>query len=256
MAVTEFKAATDQFRRKIIAPTYLTSSQILGIDSSIRRAALFSAQTANAGYLQKIMSVVDSILAPKTVMRDGLPVTEGMNFADARLALKEALDKISYQPKPGEAGTIQDLRSDGRLNLITTTQVEMSQGFGQMVLGQDETILDQWPAQELFRAEDRKEERDWNSRWKQAATAANDGNAYRVLSDYGVMIAMKDSVIWDMLGELWDDSLGNPYPPFAFRSGMWIRDVDRDKAIELGLCDSDAKVQPREVMFKTDESAW
>jgi hypothetical protein len=51
------------------------------------------------------------------------------------------------------------------------------------------------------------------------------------------MVAVKNDAIWSKIGspELFDDGLGNPYPPYAWRSGMGIEDVDRDEAERLGL---------------------
>ena len=51
------------------------------------------------------------------------------------------------------------------------------------------------------------------------------------------MIALKNDPIWDRLGsrELFDAGLGNPWPPFAFNSGMNVRDVSRARAVEIGL---------------------
>jgi hypothetical protein len=34
---------------------------------------------------------------------------------------------------------------------------------------------------------------------------------------------------------LFDDGLGNPYPPFAWNSGMWIQDVSLAEALDLGV---------------------
>ena len=51
------------------------------------------------------------------------------------------------------------------------------------------------------------------------------------------MIALKSDPVWQTIGDstLFPDALGNPYPPFAFNSGMWVRDVSREDAIALGL---------------------
>ena len=55
---------------------------------------------------------------------------------------------------------------------------------------------------------------------------------------HGRMAALKSSGIWRALGDGeggFNDTLGNPYPPFAFRSGMWTVELDRGEAEELGL---------------------
>ena len=52
------------------------------------------------------------------------------------------------------------------------------------------------------------------------------------------MIALKSSPIWAALGAGaggFRDTLGNPYPPFAYGSGLDWDDVERERCEELGL---------------------
>ena len=54
----------------------------------------------------------------------------------------------------------------------------------------------------------------------------------------GDFVALKSSPIWQALGDGvggFKDTLGNPYPPFAFGSGMGWTDVSADDAASLGL---------------------
>ena len=64
------------------------------------------------------------------------------------------------------------------------------------------------------------------------------------------MVALKTSPIWAALGNGaggYRDTLGNPFPPFAYGSGLAWADVSRDEAIELGLISSsDAALSPQE----------
>jgi hypothetical protein len=73
------------------------------------------------------------------------------------------------------------------------------------------------------------------------------------LEDNGRMVARKDSPIWDSLGDsdLFDDGLDNPFPPFAFNSGMWTEEISRDEAVELGLIDEGDKVEPQELNLES-----
>ena len=77
--------------------------------------------------------------------------------------------------------------------------------------------------------------RDWAARWKAAGESVGwDGAS----PDFGNMVALKASPIWQALGDGaggYRDTLGNPYPPFAFSSGMAWRRVRRDRCIALGL---------------------
>jgi hypothetical protein len=63
------------------------------------------------------------------------------------------------------------------------------------------------------------------------------------------MVALKSSGIWDELGNAanFKDALDVSYPPFAFNSGMWTRDVHHDDAVALGLIADDTAVEPADV---------
>src|SRR5690606_41386403 len=67
----------------------------------------------------------------------------------------------------------------------------------------------------------------------------------------GRMIALNTDPIWEKLGDpsFFDDGLGNAYPPFAFNSGMDVRDVGRDEAEDLGLIEPNVTLtpQPRDI---------
>ena len=205
----------------------LSSSQWADVPEALRERAFFSARVTNAQYAQDIKDRVESILNPVQVKRadrvtpanpEGY-VTEGLNLASARAELKQMLQSIGYDPG-AKAGGLQDLSSDARINLQLEMNVESAQGFGNFLQGQAEGALDAFPAQELFRAEDRKDERPWPSRWMQAG-----GQVFG-----GRMIALKSSPVWEAIS-----AFGTPYPPFDFNSGMWVRDIDRLEAIDLGL---------------------
>ncbi len=91
------------------------------------------------------------------------------------------------------------------------------------------------PAWKLLRFGQRRVPRDWLQRWKAAGDATGWVGAIR---DSDVMVALKNSPIWQALGDGvgdYNDTLGNPYPPFAFSSGMDWSGVRRDECIKLGL---------------------
>ena len=152
-----------------------------------------------------------------------------------RWKLKEALKEISYDPyaQPGVAGTIKDLSSDARLNLIIQMQTDSAWGFGKFMRDQDPAALDAAPAQELFRLESRSEPRNWPLRWMNAGGQFYDG---------GRMIALKNDPIWEEIS-----AFGQPYPPFDYGSGMWVRDILRPEAVRLGLIEPDEIVEARDI---------
>lgn len=263
-AARPFLEAVGNLRRKGLLPTNLGSAELRQLDAAVRRQSIFSARTALEGYLNDLKKTVESIVNPVQVGRADRPagqtVTEGFNPATARAHLRRALQKLGYVPAEQETGTITDLSSDARLDLVIKTNTELAQGAGAFIKQNDPAVVDEYPALELIRFEPRKMQRNWdgtaeengltgifNSRWYLAAQTAGDADAARVLQDTGRMIALKSSAIWQALGEGaggFDDTLGNPFPPFAFNSGMWTQEVSRAEAIELGLLAHDDRAHP------------
>jgi hypothetical protein len=242
-------------------PTNLDSYQLKQIDAAIRQQSRFSAQTTLEAYLDKISDVIASVLAPKTETRPDRvtadnpegKVNVGLNPATARVELRDALKTLGYSPAPGERGTIKDLSSDPRLKLVVKTNVQNAQGAGSFIQqNTNPTRVQDYPALELYRLEDKAQPRDWKTRWMLAARDCGDTDAAAALANHGRMVALKSSGIWQALGDGaggFEDTLNNPFPPFAFNSGMWTRDVDRDTAVKFGLIDADEKAEPAKFDF-------
>jgi hypothetical protein len=120
--------------------------------------------------------------------------------------------------------------------------------------------LDEYPALELKRLFQRDvprgeklvkgalvddEENSWPSRWEAAGGTFVDGDR---------MIALKSSGIWQALGDGvggYTDTLGNPYPPFAFNSGFTTVEISRKEAEALGVIDPDMDAEPAQFDFST-----
>lgn len=238
---TTFREALRSRQVKSALPTTLSSRELSGIQGGLLERSVFSARVTNAGFLGEFDDLVQQ------------HVEGTIDRATMRLQMKQYLDGISYQPTAGDEGTIKDLSSDARLNLILKTNSEQAQGYGWFAQGQNAAVLDQWPCQELVRIENRKEERNWRHRWEEAAKSARDMSALQALGATGRMVARKDSGIWEALGNgiggFESDALKTPYPPYAFNSGMGVEDVDRDAAIALGLIDRDTPVTPQDRGF-------
>jgi DNA-binding transcriptional regulator YdaS (Cro superfamily) len=74
----------------------------------------------------------------------------------------------------------------------------------------------------------------------------------------GEMIALKSSPVWKALGNGaggYRDTLGNPYPPFAFSSGLGWQDVSREKCVRLGLITDGEKVEAPTPSLRIGEEA-
>lgn len=226
-----FAEAIKLLRAKKLLPTNLSTAELAKLDAAIRRQSLFSAKVTNADFLQQALDLVGRIVEPTKT--GGAPGSY-MDVPRMREELKGFLQSIGYSADPGKEGTIEDLSSDQRLNLIAKTNTQMAQGYGQHVQANNPVVLDAFPAQELFRLEGREKPRDWITRWRGAG-----GKTYG-----GRMVALKDDPIWTAIS-----AFGNPYPPFDFNSGMWTRPVSRAEALDLGVVGADRKVKPTEVAF-------
>jgi hypothetical protein len=245
---TTFRAAVDYLQRKGLLPTTLKTSQLEAIDAALRRYATFSAQVADARFLDEISTVIDRIVNP--VQERGAY----MSPPKARQILREYLQSVGYTPAEGKAGTLEDLSSNRRLDVIIRTNTEMANGFGQHVEANDPDVLDAFPCQELYRARRVDEPRQNNSGNQFAADSGYGGFYWPRLwqenggSFYGGgrMIARKDDPIWTAISRF-----GHPYPPFDFNSGMWVKPVGRGEAIRLGVITASDKVQPSEAAFET-----
>jgi len=250
-------------------PTSLDSAGIRALDASLRRQSFFSAQTLLTDLLQSYKDKIASIINPVTVQRadrvtEQNPegnVTTGINPTYARAGIKQLLRDMDYQPEPDEAGTIKDLSSNQRIILVLRTNTEIARGAGSFIQQNNADVLDGFPALELYRLKGRVKVRDWEERWQAAADESGDTDADAALEDSGRMVALKASPIWDSLGDGagdYDDTLGNPYPPFAFNSGMWTRNVSRKDAEELGLIEPGQKAQAHPLdltnLFSTDDN--
>lgn len=204
--------------RKLL-PTDAKAEEIAKLGVEIRERAFFSAQTSHAGHL----AVLDRGI---TEMLEG-----GMDAGQFRLAAKASLARLEYVPD--RPGTLTDLGSDARLNLIADMGEKTAAGYGQFLKSNDPDIIDAYPCRELLRVESRDAPREWRERWVQAG-----GKLYA-----GRMIARKDDPIWTAISRF-----GTPYPPFDYNSGMGVEEVPRAEAEQLGV------VKPSTVVRRDDRS--
>lgn len=221
---------------RALLPTSASAADLATLPTSIHQRALCSARTQSARHLSMIDRIAKQIVNPDFV--DGRPRLPGeyMSLPKARALLRASLKQIGYHPDDIDAvpGTLKDLGSYQRMNLIIDTQTKMARGYGQYAQGQTPAILDQFPCQELVRFESREIPRDWITRW-----LAEGGQLYG-----GRMIARKDARIWIDISQF-----GQPYPPFDYNSGMALRDVDRDEAMSLGVIGRDDIVAPDPIPY-------
>ncbi len=214
--------AADIIRIKALLPTDMGSDELREqVARDILRRSVFSARMESARYLARIRDVCAQML-------DGR-----ISQATARDILGGILERMGLSPQDG--GGISNPASLARLNLIIDTQTQMAASVARLS-EQTPAVLDMWPAWELVRLEERAMPRgDWPLRWDAAARAVGFEGVSR---DYGRMVALKDSPVWQALGDGaggFRDTLGNPFPPFAYNSGMGWEDVSREECEALGL---------------------
>ena len=216
-------------RIKDLLPTSLGSDELRSsIASDILRRSVFSARMESARYLARIREVCAQ-------------VSEGsINQATARARLLETLAQMGHSPLDG--GGLTNPASIRRLNLIVDTQRQMAASVSR-IQTQTPAVLERWPAWELTRLVGKAVPReDWPARWRNAGESIGWEGA---LKDR--FIALKTSPIWQALGDGaggFRDTLGNPYPPFAYSSGMaWVA-VDRETCERLGLSGPEPETVP------------
>lgn len=213
---------------KTPTPTALDTAGIRARWSQrLREQALFSARMTLQGYLDRVQAVL-------------MQVADGtLDASAARIALTDTLAQLGYAPEPGTEGTLKDARTLARLNLVLKTNRQTAASLAQLAESEDPQVAALFPAWELASGGYRKQHRtDWPQRWK----AAGERVAWRGASRTK-MVALKSSPIWQALGDGaggFRDTLGNPYPPFAFGSSYEWVPVDRLEARELGLLDEAA----------------
>lgn len=232
-------------RLKELLPTDLGSAEIRDqIATEILQRSVFSARMADAHYLKRLRDVCVLLLSGE------------INQATARADLGSLLEQMGFSPLTQDAtgatvidGSLANPASERRLQLILDTQTQMAASVARLNNQTGDTIY-LTPAWELIRFEPRRVPRpDWRDRWNAAGESVGWEGALTARGVTGDrMIALKTSPIWQALGNGeggYTDTLGNPYPPFAYSSGLdWIG-VDRDECISLGLIapDWDPEIQ-------------
>lgn len=233
--MSAFTEAVADLSGRGILPTTLSAAEISALDAQIRTQAFFSARVTQLDILSALQSELSAL-----VRGESPGPGQYSNPATVRLRIKQLLEELDYRPAdPGDEGTIKDLRTDARLNLIIETQEKMATGYGQWLQSTDPDVLDAFPAWEFVRVEERVEKRDWRTRWRDAAGRVGDEVADRVLRRTGRMAARKDSEIWTALS-----AFGIPQAPFDYNSGMDVRDLGRKESLALGIIEPADRLTP------------
>ena len=199
--------ASERLLQKTLVGSDIGSSEWNSIQAAFRDRAFFSARVSSIRLLDAMREKI------------GESLKGNLSASDFRLAIRRELGAIQYDA--GEArGTIKDLMTSARLDLIYNTNREMAQGFMQHLQATNAGALAAAPAYELKRAERRKVPRNWPEIWKSKGGTLYDGR----------MIALKTDPIWTRISRF-----GLPYPPFDYNSGMDIFSVSYRECLRLGV---------------------
>lgn len=230
-------------------PTRLGTAELRELGAELLARSVFSARASNVVFVDLLKNLIDELAAGT--------LSEGQ----VRTAIWEVLELLGYdverggfpgeELEPGIKGTLQDLASFRRVDLIVRTQRDLIQGAGEKLRGEDPDMLAEFPAWELVRNLDAMVPRDWPARWVIAGgkfpkrksgvgsgtESPGDGLGLQVPATNKRMIALKGDPVWGELGSYdnFEDALGVDYPPFAFNSGMGWSEVSAEECERLGI---------------------
>lgn len=199
--------------QRVPQPKALTTAQWDVMRADVRERAFFMAGVAQAQTLDLFKGEIDTVLRGE------------ISVAEFRKRMREGLAKLGYQPPAGKEGTIHDLRSVQRLNVVAETNVRLAQGYAGY--WRQHAARAVWPAKQMVRQTLKKEPRNWPQRWKDAVkTTSAPASSFNASK----MAALIDSPIWSEISRF-----GVPYPVYDFNSGMGDRMLDRTSAEEMGI---------------------
>ena len=187
-------------------PGNIDSAEQSRIRRQIREQAIFSAKVHKARILEGIRDTTEKVLRKE------------VSPMEARDMLRGIVEGTGYEAPAGLEGSIQDLTSNQRLDLIIQMNRDRARGYGRYA--QAQATLDEFPFWELVRLHPRREPRDWMTRWVEAGGELVDGK----------MMAPVNGRLWTSLS-----AFGTPYPPFDWGSGMGVRRVARKRVEAAGV---------------------
>jgi hypothetical protein len=223
-----FKEAQAKLGKRSVIASQLTSDDWKRVPVALRERAFFSSQIENVQFLQRTKDLLGDFL---TGAREEVDLPDGSKstmlktggraaFVDQARAF--ALSQGMGPLVPEDAGTIKDIRSEQRLNLIFDTQTHAANAFGAWKQGQDPAVLDEFPAQRFIREREVKEPRDFHHSHEGEVQLKSDLGFWRTLNqDFGV-----------------------PWGPWGWGCGHDVEDVDRAEAERLGLLAPGTPVAP------------
>ena len=209
-------SALEEFAAKTEVPSWARTADWQDVPAMIRRRSFFSAALEDARALSAERNAVADLLQRASkggkLYRRDTAITELQAMMQAR-----GLDT-------GNPDALTNPAAEARIKLVLDTNRAQAQGYARFRRSSSGGALLAFPAQELVRVRNSREQRDWQARWTAAGGTLTNGR----------MIALKTDPIWIALSRF-----GTPSPPFDFNSGMGVKDISRREAITLGVMSAD-----------------
>jgi hypothetical protein len=224
-----FNEAIGFILNKDFIPTDEWDSELWrGEEQDVALRAFWSSRVENARFLDRaqaflfdtLAGTTEKVVGPDGVERIALRGGDRATFVRRmrEFMIKEGMVADEEEFFEVDQKDITDIRSEERLRLIYDTNIRQAYGYGQWKQGQTPAILRRFPAQRFVR--DRKVfmERE------------------RHRDHEGDVRLKSDTAYWsDYQNDPKIGGFGVPWAPFGFRSGMGLRDVNREEVIALGL---------------------
>lgn len=198
-------------RTKVKIPSDFTSRDWARVQAEVRARAFF-------------MSTVEEAVILDVFQRGSEQLAAGREGpARLREIMREELKALGYRPKPGTEGSIKDLTSAKRMDVVMKTNTSMVHGS----LAYDRQLKGEalYPAKRMIRVAPRKMPRNWPERWRKSAEVVPEEGI-----NAGDMSAHVRHPIWRML-----NVFGHAHPPYDWGSGMGDEMIRKDHAKELGV---------------------
>lgn len=233
VAPVPFAEALQKLGNRSVIGSQLTSEDWARVPVALRERAFFSSTIENVQFLQRSKDLIGDFLTgarEEVAQPDGTKTTmlkTGNRAKFVEQAREFALAQGMGPLVPEDAGTVKDIRSEQRLNLIFDTQTHAAHAFGAWKQGQNPAVLDEFPAQRFIRERDVKEPRDFHHHHENEVHLKSNLAFWRGLNqDFGV-----------------------PWGPWGWGCGHDVEDVDRAEAERLGLLAPGDPVAPQEAAF-------
>jgi hypothetical protein len=231
-------------------------------EQSIRRdLALYGSAVDKLTVEDLVRQLVDglkSVVHPLQEFR-ARNLQQGVTTGETPGSLEAGITKLLTQYEGGRA-----IAAELNLEFKIDVARKVTLGAGHYLT--DQSDIDEYPAWEFHRIYDRRVPRgfrsakgglievpdeNWPTRWAEAGEACGDDDwlDWEGDSQTGRGVALKSSGIWIQLGTIRDDTLGNPWAPFAFNSGFGTDGVPFVECVALGLIQDGDRPEPATIDF-------